>query len=147
MRTTFGARKKDALLVTERLFKRILEYSANRKLLTSWYDHGQGVNRQYTLSYCLQTNYHQVPKKFYIARGGRHPPEQWFVGRYEAPRSSLNEAFLQPPLDVQREILRALKAETPDYDAVVRNIRRKYPDDILREYIAPKSGNADDFGS
>ena len=131
------SRSFDALLVTEHLFKKLMDYTTNKKLITSSYDHGRGTSREYTLSYCLQQNYDQTPRKFYVKRGGRHPPESWYFFRgcgFETSR------------DDKAKVLAELKVETPTYDSLYSNIMRKYPDDVLRIYKRSPS-SASSFGS
>ena len=134
----------DALLVTEALFKRIMEYTASKKLLTSWYDHGNGVNRQYTLKYCLQSNYHQSPKKFYIKRGGRQPPELWYTSRVPKDVKMLDS--FQWLTENKKQILASLDIETPSYESLCNNIMRKYPEEVLHIYRKPPSSGCD-FGT
>jgi len=123
-----------ALLVTKNLFDIIYAYTLKNKLITSTYDHGRGVNRRYTLSYCLQTNYHMSPKKYYIKRGGRHPPESWFLERGGAGLSIQEHFDLAQSKSHQNKVIGELRLITPSFESIHRNILRKFPSDVLRTY-------------
>jgi hypothetical protein len=120
----------DAVLVTQDLFKRIRDYTVSKDLITSFYDHHRGVRRDYTLKYCLQENYHQTPKKFYVKRYGRPPPEYWWSGRVPADGKLIS---LGSPAE-RAKVLAELDARTPGFEALYKNMMHKCPGDVLRTY-------------
>jgi hypothetical protein len=98
----------ESLAITYDLYSRILEYSIENGLLTSRYNHGHGVDRQYTINFCLQTTSKTVESKYYLKRGGRSPSKYSGVKK---DRETLN-------------------SDTPDFDKLCRNIARKYASQV-----------------
>lgn len=131
----------DALRVNEAPFGRIVEFTTSKRLLTSWYDHGRGINRQYTLKYCLQSNYHQNPRKFYIKRGGRQPPELWYASR--VPKHVKLCELFEWAAAHKAQVLATLDADTPSYDSLYNNIVRKYPQEVVCTYSKTPSSGCD----
>ena len=123
----------DTVLVTQSLFERIMDYTVSKHLITSFYDHHRGVRREYTLKYCLQENYHQAPKKFYIKRFGRPPPESWWIGRVPTDRTLVSLVQVGSPAE-RAKVLEVLDAQTPGFEALYKNMMRKCPGDELRTY-------------
>ena len=104
----------ESLVITWDLYNRILKYTKDNDFETSYYDHGHGVRRTYTLNYCLQYNDHENrPKKYILKRKGRAP------SKYTGP-SGNREKWIE-----------TIKADTPSYDSLCRNIARKCPGDVL----------------
>jgi len=104
----------NSLVITRDLYNRILKYTKEKGFVISNYDHGQGVRRNYTLNYCLQYNHHENrPEKYILKRGGSAP------SKYTGP-SGNREKWIE-----------TLKANTPSYDSLCRNIARKCSGDVL----------------
>jgi hypothetical protein len=102
------------MLITKDLFTRISRFTSEKNLSTSSYNHGRGVAREYTLTYCLQINYdgNNLPQRYFIKDGGRTPSRYNMRGRD----------------------LSALKDETPTFKVMCQNIMRKYSAEVLRTY-------------
>ena len=96
-----------SLVITKELYDKLEKYSRLNGLITSTYNHGNGVVRYYTVKYCLQMNYHgqNQPQKYLIKRGGRYP------SKYATVKKTIEE----------------LEYSTPTFDAICRNIAKKYP--------------------
>ncbi|ELM7818502.1 MULTISPECIES: hypothetical protein [Bacteria] len=96
-----------SLVITKELYDKLEKYSRLNGLITSTYNHGHGVVRYYTVKYCLQMNYHgqNQPQKYLIKRGGRYP------SKYATVKKTIEE----------------LEYSTPTFDAICRNIAKKYP--------------------
>ena len=98
----------DSLAVTFDLYNRILSYSKENRLVTTSYNHKRGVDRQYTVKFCLQTTSKGGETKYYLKRGGRPPPPSKYSG------------------ERKRIMIKLLERDTPDFDKLCRNIARKY---------------------
>ena len=97
-----------SLAITYDLYSRILKYSRENGLITSTYNHGHGVDRQYTINFCLQTTSKNVESKYYLKRGGRSP------SKYSGVKKDMKN----------------LNNDTPDFDKLCRNIARKYASQV-----------------
>lgn len=102
--------------VTEDLFDKVLTYTNNFQLNTSYFNHGKGVTRHYTVNYCLQENFYNSQRKYLIKRGGRIP-QNYFKNR--GVYTNMKKDF--------GELLNI----TPSFNSVCRNIARKYPNMII----------------
>lgn len=82
-------------------------------IVTSTYNHGRGVDRIYSINFCLQASYTKNDEKvFYFKSVGHYPSKHHWHGR-------------------TRE---GLQAATPTFEAMCINIERKYPGDVLARY-------------
>lgn len=93
-----------SLSINFELYDRILNYSIHNGLITSTYNHGHGVDRKYTLAYCLQRTSKNMDSKYYLKRNGRSP------SKYSGVKKDIE----------------TLQIDTPEFDALCRNIARKY---------------------
>ena len=114
----------ESLVITWDLFIKIRDYTEKKYLNTSYYDHSHGVMRTYTLNYCLQTNYFQEPEKYIIKRGGSAP------SKYSGKLNGIER----------------LKADTPSFESIYRNIARKYPNEVKfvnRRVVIPHTDSSE----
>lgn len=109
-----GKQEVSSIMIKEDLFSIILKYAQQSKILTSYYNHGHGVRREYTYRWHLQETYssENTASRFYIKRGGASPSR---LHRYAK--------------DMERII-----TETPTFEIMHRNIERKYSEKIIRTY-------------
>lgn len=97
-----------SLAITYDLYSRILKYSSENGLVTSTYNHGHGVDRKYTIKFCMQITSKNVESKYYLKRGGRSP------SKYSGVKKDTE----------------TLNNDTPDFEKLCRNIARKYASQV-----------------
>ncbi len=110
----------ESLVITENLYYRLKKYTHENKLATTTYNHGKGVDRIYTLNYCLQHN-----QTGHMCFGKERLHDKYILKRDGRPPTKYGGLYLSRPERGELEKL------TPSFDTLCRNIARKTPHDVL----------------
>jgi len=110
----------ESLVISENLYYRLKKYTHENKLATTTYNHGKGVDRIYTLNYCLQHN-----QKGYMCFGKMRLHDKYILKRGGSSPTKYSGLYIARPERGELEKL------TPSFDTLCRNIAIKTPQDVF----------------